>query len=90
MHTAVVISNAAMDSKPCWETVRLKHKLNGNKQVVNINKMANIFKAREHVHQLIMHWTKYSVETFLGDWLVAEVKVEGEAVIYNAITLKSV
>ena len=36
-----------------------------------------------------MHCTKASVEPFLGDWLIAEVKFEGVAVICNAITLQS-
>ena len=51
--------------------------------------MANIFKVHKHVQQLSMHWTEASYEPFLGDWLVAEVKVEVVAVICNAITLQS-
>ena len=37
-----------------------------------------------------MHWTEASAEPFLGDWLVAEVKFEGVAVICNVIIFQSV
>ena len=90
IHTAVVLANDAMDFNPCWETVRLERQLNGNEQVVHLEKMANIFKVRENMQQSIMHLTEASVEPFLGDWFVAEVKVEGVAVICNTIKLKSV
>ena len=52
--------------------------------------MDNIFKFREHVQQSSMHWTEASVEPFLGDWLVVEVKVECVSVICNEITLQPV
>ena len=37
-----------------------------------------------------MHWAEASIEPFLGNWLIAEVKVEGVSVICNAITLQYV
>ena len=52
--------------------------------------MANVFKVCEHVQQSRIHSTEDFVEPFLGYWLVVEVKVEGVAVICNAITLQSV
>ena len=90
MQTAVVIENDAVDAIPCWEIVRPELQLNANEQVVHLDNMANIFNVCKQVQQSIMHWIEASVETFMGEWLVSKVKVEGAPVICNTITFKSV